>query len=101
MFDFRIFSAIYVYIYWKYQPFWIVSVFLTNKKVSRVWVCSTIIKNETKCARIFEMLTVAFGESTISRTQGQLWYNWFKDGQEDVNDDAHPGCPSTLTTDEN
>ena len=24
----------------------------------------------------------------MSRTQIQLWYNWFKDGREDVNDDA-------------
>ena len=30
------------------------------------------VKNEIKCARPFEMLTVAFGESTMSRTQVQL-----------------------------
>ena len=33
------------------------------------------------------MLTVTFGESTISRTQVQLWHNRFKEGREDVNDD--------------
>ena len=37
-----------------------------------------------------ELLTVAFDESTMSRTQVQLWYNRFKEGQEDVNDDASP-----------
>ena len=47
------------------------------------------------------MLTVTFVESTISRTQDQLWYNRFKEGQEDVNDDAPPGRPSTSTIDEN
>ena len=47
------------------------------------------------------MLTLAFGESTMSRTQVQLWYNRFKEGREDVNDDSCPGRPSTLTTDEN
>ena len=47
------------------------------------------------------MLTVAFGESTMSRTQVQLWYNRFKEDQEDVNDDASPSLPSTSTTDEN
>ena len=47
------------------------------------------------------MLTVAFGESTISRTQVQLWYNRFKEGREDVKDDGRSGCPSTLTTHEN
>ena len=39
------------------------------------------------------MLTVAFGESTISRTQVQLWYNRLKEGREDVNDDGRPGRP--------
>ena len=33
------------------------------------------------------MSTVAFGESTMSRTQVQLWYNRFKEGREEVNDD--------------
>ena len=37
------------------------------------------------------MLTVTFGESAMSRTQVQLWYIRFKEGREDVNDDACPG----------
>ena len=47
------------------------------------------------------MLTVAFGESTMRRTQVQLWYNRFTKGREDVNDDVRPGRPNTSTTDEN
>ena len=47
------------------------------------------------------MLPVACGESTMSRTQVQLWYNRYKEGREDVNDDARPGSPNTSTTDEN
>ena len=47
------------------------------------------------------MLTVVFGESTMSWTQFQLWYNRFMQGQVDVNEDAHPGSPSTSTTNEN
>ena len=47
------------------------------------------------------MLTVAFGESTISGTQVQFWYNQFKKGREDVNDNARPGRPSTSKTNEN
>ena len=31
------------------------------------------------------MLTVAFREYTMSRTQIQLWYNQFEKGREDVN----------------
>ena len=43
---------------------------------------------------------MAFGESTKSRTQVQLWYSRFKEGREDVNDDARPGRSSMSTTDE-
>ena len=45
------------------------------------------------------MLTVAFRESTMSRTQVQFRHKRFKEGREDG--DAHPGRPSTSTTDEN
>ena len=44
---------------------------------------------------------MAFSESTMSRTQVQFWYNWFKEGQEGANDDARSGSPSTSTIDEN
>ena len=47
------------------------------------------------------MLTVAFAESTMSRTHVQLCYNRFQEGQEDVNDDARPDRTSKSTTDEN
>ena len=59
------------------------------------------VKNEIKCARTFEMLTVAFGKSTMSRTQVQLWYNRFKEGREDINDEASRDRLSTSTTGEN
>ena len=57
--------------------------------------------DQKSCARTFEMLTVAFGESTMSRTQVQLWYNRFKVSREDVNDDTRPGRPSTSPIEEN
>ena len=47
------------------------------------------------------MLTVAFGDSTVSRTQVQLWHNRFQEGREYVSDNARPGCRSTSTTDKN
>ena len=43
-------------------------------------------------------MTVAFGESTMSRTHVQLW---FKEGREDVNDNARSSRPSMSTTDQN
>ena len=45
------------------------------------------------------MLTVAFGESIICRTQVQLRYKRFKKGREDVNDDTPLDRPRTPVTD--
>ena len=45
------------------------------------------------------MLIVAFGVSTMCRTQVQLWYN--QEGRDDVNDDARLGRTSRSTIDEN
>ena len=59
------------------------------------------VKIGMKCARTFEMLTVAFGEPDTSRTQIQLWCNRFREGRGDVNDDARPGRQSISTIDEN
>ena len=47
------------------------------------------------------MLSAAFGESTMSKTQVQLWYYRFREGQENVNDDDRPNHPSKSTSDEN
>ena len=114
--DLRIFSVMLVHmsvihICWQHQPFWIVSLFLTAERVSRVLMCSSIFyypkkwhketlfsfvyKNEIKCARIFEMLTVTFGEPTMKRTQVQLWYNRFKKDRKG----AHSSQTSTSITD--
>ena len=59
------------------------------------------VKNKIKCSDALEMLTVAFGESTLSKKSVYKWYKLFTEGREDVNDDARPGRPSTSTTDEN
>ena len=57
----------------------------------------TIRKNESKKLLSF-VLPVAFGESSISGRQVQLYYNWFKEGREDDNDNARLGRPNTSTT---
>ena len=44
---------------------------------------------------------LAFGESTMSRTQIQLWYQRFKEGRGDANGNARSGRPSTSITNEN
>ena len=47
------------------------------------------------------MLKVAYGKCTVSQKSVYKWYKLFTEGREEVNDDARPGQPSTLTTNEN
>ncbi|UYV61065.1 AGO3 [Cordylochernes scorpioides] len=58
------------------------------------------VKNEIKCADAFRMLTVAYGEATLGRSNVYRWYKMFSEGREDVNDEERAGRPSTSTTDE-
>ena len=46
------------------------------------------------------MLKVANGDCTVSQKSIYEWYKLFTKGQEEVNDDARPGRPSTSTTNE-
>ncbi|UYV68982.1 DDX55 [Cordylochernes scorpioides] len=58
------------------------------------------VKNEIKCTDAFRMLTVAYGEATLDRSNVYRWYKMFSEGREDVNDEERAGHPSTSTTDE-
>ncbi|UYV78520.1 hypothetical protein LAZ67_16001878 [Cordylochernes scorpioides] len=46
------------------------------------------------------MLTVAYGEATLDRSNVYRWYKMFSEGREDVNDEERAGRPSTSTIDE-
>ena len=59
------------------------------------------VKNEINCNKVCEMLTKAYGESTMSKTRVYEWYKRFQDDREDVEDDERPGRPSTSTTNKN
>ena len=59
------------------------------------------VKSEIKCNKVCEMLTKAYGDSSMSKTRVYEWYKRFQDGREDVEDDERPGRPSTSITDEN
>ncbi|UYV79093.1 hypothetical protein LAZ67_17001105 [Cordylochernes scorpioides] len=48
------------------------------------------VKNEIKCADAFRMLTVAYGEATLDRSNVYRWYKMFSEGREDVNDEELP-----------
>ncbi|UYV71932.1 K02A2.6-like, partial [Cordylochernes scorpioides] len=53
-----------------------------------------------QCADAFRMLTVAYGEATLDRSNVYRWYKMFSEGREDVNDEEPAGRPSTSATDE-
>ena len=77
--------------------FWCALRFLLFEKMDQRNCIKFCVKNETKYANTFKMLTVAFGATTLNTTQVQLWNGRFKESREDVNDDARPGRPSTST----
>ncbi|UYV64630.1 hypothetical protein LAZ67_3001396 [Cordylochernes scorpioides] len=74
--------------------------FLPIKKMDQRTCIKFCVKNEIKCADAFRMLTVAYGEATLDRSNVYRWYKIFSEGREDVNDEERAGRPSTSTTDE-
>ncbi|UYV67517.1 hypothetical protein LAZ67_5001062 [Cordylochernes scorpioides] len=60
----------------------------------------TFLRAYVKCADAFRMLTVAYGEATLDRSNVYRCYKMFSEGREDVNDEERAGRPSTSTTDE-
>ncbi|UYV64764.1 hypothetical protein LAZ67_3001906 [Cordylochernes scorpioides] len=74
--------------------------FYRFKKMGQRTCIKFCVKNEIKCADAFRMLTVAYGEATLDRSNVYRWYKMFSEGQEDVNDEERAGRPSTSTTDE-
>ncbi|UYV79150.1 hypothetical protein LAZ67_17001267 [Cordylochernes scorpioides] len=80
--------------------FWIVFDFYLLKKNGSRTCIKFCMKNEIKCADAFRMLTVAYGEATLDRSNVYRWYKMFSEGREDVNDEERAGRPSTSTTDE-
>ncbi|UYV75991.1 hypothetical protein LAZ67_13002040 [Cordylochernes scorpioides] len=74
--------------------------FLPIKKMDQRTCIKFCVKNEIKCAYAFRMLTVAYGEATLDRSNVYRWYKMFSGGREDVNDEERAGRPSTSTTDE-
>ena len=74
--------------------------FLLSKKRIKEYA-SNCVKNGINCLKTLEMLKVAYGECTVSQKSVYNWYKLFREGREEVNDDARHGRPSTSTTNEN
>ena len=73
---------------------------MSKKMVQRICI-KFCVKNGTMCSKTLEMLKVAYGECTVSKKSVYKWYKLFTEDQEEVNDDACPGWPSTSTANEN
>ena len=56
--------------------------FLPLKKMDHIKFC---VKNRIKCSKAIELMTVAFGESTMIKKHVSKWYRRFTEGREDVN----------------
>ncbi|UYV62694.1 hypothetical protein LAZ67_2001595 [Cordylochernes scorpioides] len=87
-------------VYRNSKVFWIVFDITYLKKMDQRTCIKFCVKNEIKCANAFRMLTVAYGEATLDRSNVYRWYKMFSEGREDVNDEERAGRPSTSTTDE-
>ncbi|UYV64612.1 hypothetical protein LAZ67_3001311 [Cordylochernes scorpioides] len=74
--------------------------FLPIKKLDQRTCNKFCVKNEIKWADTFRMLTVAYGEATLDRSNVYRWYKMLSEGREEVNDEERAGRPSTSTTDE-
>ncbi|UYV77592.1 hypothetical protein LAZ67_15001650 [Cordylochernes scorpioides] len=84
----------------KVEVFWIVFDFYLLKKMDQRTCIKFCVKNEIKCADAFRMLTVAYREATLDRSNVYRWYKMFSEGREDVNNEERAGRPSTSITEE-
>jgi len=53
------------------------------KKMKQRGCIKFCVKNKIKCSDVVKMLTVAFGESTLSERNIYKWYKQFEEGRED------------------
>ncbi|CAK9817813.1 Protein GVQW3 [Anthophora plagiata] len=58
------------------------------------------VSNKISSAEALKMLTLAYGDSTVLKTQAYEWYKKLKEGRTVVDDLPRSGRPSTSVTDE-
>jgi len=59
------------------------------------------VKAGKSAVETIELINKAYGSAAMSRANVYRWYARFRDGREDVKDDAKSGRPSTARTDKN
>ena len=75
--------------------------FLCSKMSDQRICLKYCVKNRIKFSEAFKMLKEAFDDDAMSLSRVYEWYKCFREGREDVKDDAMPGRPSTSITDDN
>ena len=73
---------------------------MTDRKEQRVCLKFCFLLKKT-AVQAHEMLTEAYTDDVMSRTQVYEWYHRFKRGQMSVDDEPRAGRPSTSHTNEN
>ena len=59
------------------------------------------VKASKSAVEMIELINKAYGSAAMSRAIVYRWYACFRDGREDVKDDARSGFPSNARTGEN
>jgi transposase len=74
---------------------------MIDKKIEQRVNIKFLVKLKKTATETFNMLREAYGENTLSRARVFEWHKRFSEGREDVEDDARPGRPVTMKTEEN
>ena len=70
--------------------------FLLSKRMEQRVCIKFGVKNGIQCSKALEMLTIAYGESTVSKKNVYTWYKLFQEGRENVEDEPRPGLSDVL-----
>ncbi|XP_011858770.1 PREDICTED: putative uncharacterized protein FLJ37770 [Vollenhovia emeryi] len=71
-----------------------------EKTVEQRYAIKFCVKLNKTPLETFEMLQQAFGDDCLSRSQSNRWHKMFKEGREEVADEARQGRPSTSRNDD-
>ncbi len=59
------------------------------------------VKLQKSFTETFAMIQTAYGDNTLSRTTVHMWFKWFKEGRDSIEDNKRSGRLSTRHTEEN